>query len=158
MGDAKTLTLVCLGVALVLIRRREHLLATAWVVALAGNGLLNNLLKQFFARERPVHDHVLDVSGEGWSFPSGHSSGAGCSSRLRDARLLGHPRDDCPVACAGGPRRRAHRAHHRGEPHPVAGPLHQRRRRPLLFRLVLARTVHCLVRVAAASVWQARSS
>jgi undecaprenyl-diphosphatase len=45
------------------------------VLAVAGNGVLNTTLKQVFERVRPVHDDGL-VMAHGFSFPSGHSSGA----------------------------------------------------------------------------------
>ena len=39
------------------------------------HSLLNPTLKRIFERVRPVHKHGL-VSEAGWSFPSGHTSGA----------------------------------------------------------------------------------
>ncbi len=50
-------------------------LAAAWLYATLGGALLNPLLKAVFARSRPLHDHGL-VEASGWSFPSGHASGA----------------------------------------------------------------------------------
>jgi undecaprenyl-diphosphatase len=47
----------------------------AWIAATAGNGLLTRALKVIFERTRPLHEHGL-LSSEGWSFPSGHASGA----------------------------------------------------------------------------------
>lgn len=75
LGD--TATIVALGalVAAVLAFRGRRRLAFGWVVALAGNGLLNETLKRVFERMRPVHEGAV-VSAQGWSFPSGHSSGA----------------------------------------------------------------------------------
>ncbi len=74
-GDPLTLTVLCAVVAVVLVVRRERWLALAWVIAIAGNGILNRTLKAEFERVRPLHPegHVL---ADGWSFPSGHSSGA----------------------------------------------------------------------------------
>lgn len=74
-GD--TATIVALGalVATVLVFRGRRRLAFGWVVALAGNSLLNETLKRIFERTRPVHEDAI-VSAQGWSFPSGHSSGA----------------------------------------------------------------------------------
>jgi membrane-associated phospholipid phosphatase len=61
-------------VALALVRGRRKLWAMGWVVALVGAGLLNTVLKQVFARPRPVlADPILVASG--FSFPSGHSMG-----------------------------------------------------------------------------------
>ncbi|MCU7374815.1 phosphatase PAP2 family protein [Paucibacter sp. O1-1] len=74
-GDVLNLSLLGVVVTLLLLFKRRHALALGWVLALGGNGLLNPLLKRIFERARPVHDHGL-VSELGWSFPSGHSSGA----------------------------------------------------------------------------------
>ena len=74
---ADTATLATLGVAvtLALLWQRQRGLALGWVAAIGGNALLNVALKQVFARVRPVHDDGL-VFAQGFSFPSGHSSGA----------------------------------------------------------------------------------
>ena len=70
-------TLITLGVvvtaALLVLRRRG--LALGWALAMLGNGALNPTLKQVFERARPIHPtHWL--TEDGFSFPSGHSSGA----------------------------------------------------------------------------------
>lgn len=75
LADPATLTLLGFGVAGVLLVRRQRALALGWVLALAGNSLLNPALKQVFGRVRPLELHRL-VSASGLSFPSGHSSGA----------------------------------------------------------------------------------
>lgn len=75
LGDTATIAALGALVAAVLVVRGRRGLAFGWVVALAGNGLLNETLKHVFERVRPVHDAGL-VAAEGWSFPSGHSSGA----------------------------------------------------------------------------------
>lgn len=75
LGDVWWLTAVCVVVAAVLLWRQRYLLAAAWVAAVAGNGLLTRGLKALFERTRPLHDHGWAYA-EGWSFPSGHSSGA----------------------------------------------------------------------------------
>ena len=74
-GDYRTL--VCLGVAvsLILLIRRRWLPLFGWVVALAGSGFLNVLLKAFFQRVRPVFDNPW-LTEPGWSFPSGHAMGS----------------------------------------------------------------------------------
>ena len=74
-GDPITLALLGIGVALLLWWRRRRALALGWVVALGGNALLNPLLKRVFERVRPVHGPGL-IDELGWSFPSGHTSGA----------------------------------------------------------------------------------
>lgn len=74
-GDVAPLTVACIVIAAALTLAGRRWLAFAWVVAMAGNGLLNLTLKQVFARVRPLHDDGL-VLAQGFSFPSGHSSGA----------------------------------------------------------------------------------
>ena len=76
LGDPPVLALLGLVVAVALWTRRERLLAIGWALALGGNALLNPLLKNVFERVRPVHDHGLVAQATGFSFPSGHSSGA----------------------------------------------------------------------------------
>jgi undecaprenyl-diphosphatase len=75
LGDPAWLTLLGAGVALWLWWRRQRALALGWVLALGGNALLNPALKRIFERIRPVHEHGL-FSEMGFSFPSGHTSGA----------------------------------------------------------------------------------
>jgi membrane-associated phospholipid phosphatase len=75
LGDTQTLTALGIGVALLLWWRQRRALALGWVMAVAGNGLLNHSLKQVFARARPLHDDGLMLA-QGYSFPSGHSSGS----------------------------------------------------------------------------------
>ena len=74
-ADTATLTALCSAGAIALLLHRQHLLAAAWVLAIAGNGLLNTSLKQAFGRLRPVQ-WADDLAAPGLSFPSGHSSGA----------------------------------------------------------------------------------
>ncbi|HLL18651.1 MAG TPA: phosphatase PAP2 family protein [Rubrivivax sp.] len=76
LGDTRTLTVLCIAVAGVLIVASRHKLALAWVLAVGGNSVLNVALKATFERVRPVHEHALLVGHSGWSFPSGHSSGS----------------------------------------------------------------------------------
>ncbi|MEP6607181.1 MAG: phosphatase PAP2 family protein [Burkholderiaceae bacterium] len=61
--------------ALALLRHRRYDLALFWIAAIAGNGILTRVLKAIFVRARPLYDHTL-FTAAGWSFPSGHSSGA----------------------------------------------------------------------------------
>ena len=74
-GDPLTLTALTVVVATVLLLRRQFWLCAAWVLTVAGGGLLNKLLKSIFERARPLHEHGLAFA-DGWSFPSGHSSGS----------------------------------------------------------------------------------
>ncbi|KQP19236.1 phosphatase PAP2 family protein [Pseudorhodoferax sp. Leaf267] len=75
LGDPITLTALVLVVALLLALQGRRWLALGWAAACAGNGVLNQALKQVFARVRPVHDHGFAVA-DGFSFPSGHTSGS----------------------------------------------------------------------------------
>lgn len=75
LGDPMPLTLLVMAVGVLLLLRRHTALALGWVVACAGAGLLNMLLKQIFERVRPVHEHGFAQAG-GYSFPSGHTSGS----------------------------------------------------------------------------------
>jgi membrane-associated phospholipid phosphatase len=75
LGDPLVLTALATVVAVALLLWRRWTMAGAWIVATAGGALLNVLLKQLFARPRPVHDHGL-VTETSFSFPSGHASGS----------------------------------------------------------------------------------
>src|SRR5690606_30521458 len=75
LGDVATIAALGALVAAVLVIFGRQRLAFGWIVALAGNGALNVTLKHVFERVRPMHQPGID-SVEGWSFPSGHSSGA----------------------------------------------------------------------------------
>lgn len=74
-GDAWVLSVLGVVVAAWLWFSRRRALAAGWVLALAGNALLNPLLKRLFERVRPIHDHGF-ATASGFSFPSGHTSGA----------------------------------------------------------------------------------
>jgi membrane-associated phospholipid phosphatase len=75
LGDRGVTTAIGAIVALFFLLRRWWLHAAVWVLGTAGGGLLVLLLKSHFERTRPIHDHSL-VDANGWSFPSGHASGA----------------------------------------------------------------------------------
>ncbi len=75
VGDPSVLIVLAAVVAVVLWRLDRRALMLGWLLALAGNALLNPWLKQIFERVRPVHDHGFALA-TGFSFPSGHSSGA----------------------------------------------------------------------------------
>ncbi|GAC1650878.1 MAG: hypothetical protein NVS4B3_10380 [Gemmatimonadaceae bacterium] len=59
----------------ILWRRRHRLLATAWIAAFAGGGVLDAALKSLIRRPRPVTDDPFPAE-LGGSFPSGHVIGA----------------------------------------------------------------------------------
>jgi undecaprenyl-diphosphatase len=75
LGNVHTLVALGIAVTALLLLRKRWLLAASWNLALAGNGLLNSFLKWIFQRDRPLHVHGLLIE-QGWSFPSGHASGA----------------------------------------------------------------------------------
>ena len=75
LGDPITLTVLTALGAAVLAWQRQRLLCIAWVMAVAGNAVLNKVLKSIFERTRPIHEHGLAFA-DGFSFPSGHSSGS----------------------------------------------------------------------------------
>jgi membrane-associated phospholipid phosphatase len=75
VGDPLLLGSLALAACAVLLRLRRYWLCAALVLTGGGAALLNLSLKALFQRTRPVHTHGL-TSAEGWSFPSGHASGA----------------------------------------------------------------------------------
>lgn len=74
LGDPLTLSTICIVTAIALWLAGRRWLAIAWALAVIGGGALNMLLKLVFARIRPLHDGIVEA--DGYSFPSGHSSGA----------------------------------------------------------------------------------
>lgn len=75
LGDKAFLIPLVVAVALLLLWKRRWFVAAVWFVACAGGGLLNVALKNLFERARPEYLHTF-ATADGWSFPSGHSSGA----------------------------------------------------------------------------------
>ncbi|KQM68494.1 phosphatase PAP2 family protein [Xylophilus sp. Leaf220] len=74
-GEPLVLIVLGIGVALALWAGQRRGLALGWIAATAGNAVLNPTLKQIFVRARPLYDG-LPSPASGYSFPSGHSSGA----------------------------------------------------------------------------------
>lgn len=101
LGDTATLTLLGVAVAALLLQRRRWLEACSWSIALAGNALLNVTLKAVFRRVRPLHEHGL-VFEQGWSFPSGHASGALVAYGMLAYLLVRATRREwhVPIVCA----------------------------------------------------------
>jgi undecaprenyl-diphosphatase len=75
LGDPAVLALLCGGASAALWLRGHRRLALACVIAVGGNAVLNRTLKHLFERARPTYDKLI-APAEGYSFPSGHSSGA----------------------------------------------------------------------------------
>ena len=75
LAGTATLTALSIILALLMAALRQPALMLGWVLALAGNGLLNRSLKALFGRARPPGADP-SWAETGFSFPSGHSSGA----------------------------------------------------------------------------------
>jgi undecaprenyl-diphosphatase len=101
LGDPELLIPAAAVVALLLFWRREWLLAWSWVAGTGGGALLNRLLKALFERSRPEHSHGF-ATADGYSFPSGHASGAMLVFGLGAYFLVRHtpPRWHLPVTFA----------------------------------------------------------
>jgi undecaprenyl-diphosphatase len=74
-GNLEALVIVGLLVGIALLIARRRLFFCAWVITVAGNGVLIRVLKAIFQRVRPLHEHGFVIE-HGWSFPSGHASGS----------------------------------------------------------------------------------
>jgi undecaprenyl-diphosphatase len=99
LGDRNVLIAIAAAATVALLLMRRWLLACAWVIATAGGGFMNLLLKELFARPRPIHEHGI-VNETSWSFPSGHASGSMLIYSLLGYLLVRHtPRDwHIPIA------------------------------------------------------------
>jgi membrane-associated phospholipid phosphatase len=72
LGSGEVLGLLGLIITVIYGLRRRWLQVATWLAAVAGGIILNQLLKEFFARSRPsVVDPLLSETG--YSFPSGHA-------------------------------------------------------------------------------------
>jgi undecaprenyl-diphosphatase len=74
LGDGWFVTGLGMLAAVLLLLRKQWTFLFWWIVALAGGGVLNLVLKATFERDRPPLTATLDAGG--WSFPSGHAVGA----------------------------------------------------------------------------------
>ncbi|MCS4510913.1 phosphatase PAP2 family protein [Xylophilus ampelinus] len=74
-GEPLVLIVMGIAVAMALWTGQRRGLALGWIAATAGNAVLNPALKQIFLRARPLYDGMPSLAS-GYSFPSGHSSGA----------------------------------------------------------------------------------
>ncbi|UPG91295.1 phosphatase PAP2 family protein [Luteibacter aegosomaticola] len=75
LGNPIALAIIAALMTIALAVRRHLRLAAIWLLALAGTALINNALKAWFQRERPLHDHGFIIE-RSYSFPSGHASGS----------------------------------------------------------------------------------
>lgn len=75
LGNLATLAVLVLAVSVFLWLSHHRISVALLMIAVAGGGILNTLLKEVFDRPRPsVVDQITDVSSQ--SFPSGHSMAA----------------------------------------------------------------------------------
>jgi membrane protein DedA with SNARE-associated domain/membrane-associated phospholipid phosphatase len=75
LGSPVTLTVLALGVGALLAARRQWILLGGWVAAIAGGGLLDEVLKLLIRRPRPPYAAAF-LHEYSWSFPSGHAMGS----------------------------------------------------------------------------------
>jgi membrane-associated phospholipid phosphatase len=75
LGDRPVLFAIGVLVTVWLWHARRRPLAIGWAFTLTGNAVLNPMLKLYFERLRPLNEHGM-ANALGWSFPSGHASGA----------------------------------------------------------------------------------
>lgn len=75
LADTPVLWTIAVAGTVVLLWHRRYTLAAVWIASIAGNGIVTRILKATFERARPVYELEL-LSVHGYSFPSGHSSGA----------------------------------------------------------------------------------
>jgi membrane-associated phospholipid phosphatase len=75
LGSENVIIVVAVVVAILLVWRRQRLLALAWLCYLLGGGLLDAGLKLVFGRDRPEFRDV-EVHETTLSFPSGHAMGS----------------------------------------------------------------------------------
>src|SRR5919107_3892010 len=73
LGSLETIGLLGLVVSVILGVRRQWRYLGTWLAALAGGVVLNQLLKEFFARPRPYFEHPLLLEAS-YSFPSSHAT------------------------------------------------------------------------------------
>jgi membrane-associated phospholipid phosphatase len=75
LGDRQVTIILGLIICAYFLVRRWWLHAAIWTLATGGGAILVIILKSYFERTRPIHEHSL-TDTTGWSFPSGHASGA----------------------------------------------------------------------------------
>ncbi|MDQ3911191.1 MAG: bifunctional DedA family/phosphatase PAP2 family protein, partial [Actinomycetota bacterium] len=72
LGSIETTALLGIIVAAVLAKRRQWVYFGIWIAAVGGSVVLDWLLKELFARPRPLFEHPLLLETS-YSFPSGHA-------------------------------------------------------------------------------------
>jgi undecaprenyl-diphosphatase len=101
IGSPGALSVLFVIVSVALAVRRRRLLCAAWILALAGDWVLNVALKNVVRRPRPA-DAALFLQGHSFSFPSGHAMGAlGCYGMLAYLAIMGLERRAARWAIVG---------------------------------------------------------
>ncbi|MCI0455745.1 MAG: phosphatase PAP2 family protein [Gemmataceae bacterium] len=76
-GGVPAMTVLAVGGGLVLLLRKQYVLAAGWVIAAAGGGLVDLALKTSIGRDRPPKEwRDPTIFEENESFPSGHAMGS----------------------------------------------------------------------------------
>ncbi len=75
LGDPPAVTAAALLVVALLLLARRYALAASWAWAMVGIMPINGGIKACFQRPRPLGGHGF-ITEPGWSFPSGHATGA----------------------------------------------------------------------------------
>lgn len=71
IGSTTTVALLALLTLGLLLWKKHRAQAVLFVAAIGGTGILNQVLKIIFKRERPDFNRLIDIGG--YSFPSGHT-------------------------------------------------------------------------------------
>jgi len=71
IGSTTTVALLAVLTLAVLLWKKHKAQAVLFAAVLGGTGILNQVLKFIFKRERPDFDRLIDIGG--YSFPSGHT-------------------------------------------------------------------------------------
>lgn len=71
IGSTTSVTLLAILTLGVLLWKKYRAQAVLFTIVLVGTGILNQVLKLIFKRERPDFNRLIDIGG--YSFPSGHT-------------------------------------------------------------------------------------
>ncbi|WP_029053328.1 phosphatase PAP2 family protein [Sporosarcina ureae] len=71
IGSTTSVVLLAILTLGVLLWKKHRAQAVLFAIVLAGTGILNQVLKFIFKRERPDFNRLIDIGG--YSFPSGHT-------------------------------------------------------------------------------------
>jgi membrane-associated phospholipid phosphatase len=74
-GSPLSMSVLGVVVGALLLWQRRRTILIPWIAALAGGGILDNVIKQLVHRTRPVYGAAY-LTGHSYSFPSGHAMGS----------------------------------------------------------------------------------